>query len=195
MPVGRLPTELKWSRQQRYATERCHILGELGGWTVSGIMSKHSGFPFSAMIGSCNTNADRNGDGYCPDMPSQYFGGAISNPSKQQFINGIFPNPSAEFDTTTLGPGCRCCNIFTGPGYTSVDVTLGKDFMLPRAAFLGEGSKLAVRANFFNVFNILNLAPLIPATSATDIINTGSFGRAPDGLAGRVIEFQARLSF
>ena len=167
----------------------------LGGWTVSGIMSKHSGFPFSAMIGSCNTNADRNGDGYCPDMPSQYFGGAISNPSKQQFINGIFPNPSAEFDTTTLGPGCRCRNIFTGPGYTSVDVTLGKDFMLPRAAFLGEGSKLAVRANFFNVFNILNLAPLIPATSATDIINTGSFGRAPDGLAGRVIEFQARLSF
>jgi hypothetical protein len=43
--------------------------------------------------------------------------------------------------------------------------------------------------------NILNLAPLIPATSATDIVNTGSFGRAPDGLAGRVIEFQARLSF
>ena len=167
----------------------------LGGWTISGIMSKHSGFPFSALIGSCNTNADRNGDGYCPDMPSQYFGGAISNPSKQQFINGIFPNPSAEFDTTTLGPGCRCRNIFTGPGYTSVDVTLGKDFMLPRAAFLGEGSKLAIRANLFNVFNILNLAPLIPATSATDIVNTGSFGRVPDGLAGRVIEFQARLSF
>ena len=62
-------------------------------------------------------------------------------------------------------------------------------------AFLGEGSKLAIRANMFNVFNILNLSPLIPATAPTDIINTGSFGRAPDGLAGRVIEFQARLSF
>lgn len=167
----------------------------LGGWTVSGIMSKHSGFPFSALIGSCNTNADRNGDGYCPDMPAQYFGGAISTPSKQQWVNGIFPNPAAEFDITTLGPGCRCRNIFTGPGYTSVDLTVGKDFFLPRAAFLGEGSKLAIRANFFNVLNILNLAPLIPATSATDIVNTGTFGRAPDGLAGRVIEFQARLSF
>jgi hypothetical protein len=167
----------------------------LGGWTVSGIMSKHSGFPFSALIGTCNTNADRNGDGYCPDMPSQYFGGAISNPTKQQWVNGIFPNPAAEFDTATLGPGCRCRNIFTGPGYTSVDLTVGKDFFLPKAAFLGEGSKLAIRANFFNVLNILNLAPLIPATSATDIVNTGSFGRAPDGLAGRVIEFQARLSF
>jgi hypothetical protein len=126
----------------------------LGGWTVSGIMSKHSGFPFSALIGSCNTNADRNGDGYCPDMPSQYFGGAIPNPSKQQFINGIFPNPSAEFDTTTLGPACRCRNIFTGPGYTSVDVTLGKDFMLPTTAFLGEdrSSQFAPTSSMSSIF-------------------------------------------
>jgi len=64
-----------------------------------------------------------------------------------------------------------------------VDLTVGKDFFLPKAAFLGEGSKLAIRANFFNVLNILNLAPLIPATSATDIVNTGTFGRAPEGLA------------
>jgi hypothetical protein len=167
----------------------------LGGWNLTGIMSKHSGFPFGALIGSCNTNADRNGDGYCPDLPFAYNGGAITGPSKQQWINGIFPNPAAEFDTTTLGPGCRCRNIFTGPGYTSVDMTVGKDFALPKVAFLGEGSKLAIRANLFNVFNILNLAPLIPATAPTDIINTGQFGRSSDGLAGRVIEFQARLSF
>jgi hypothetical protein len=72
---------------------------------------------------------------------------------------------------------------------------VGKDFALPKAAFLGEGSKLAIRANFFNVFNILNLSPLLPATSPTDIKNSGDFGRSTDGLAGRVIEFQARLSF
>ncbi len=167
----------------------------LGGWTVSGIMSKHTGFPFSALIGSCNTNADRNGDGYCPDLPFAYHGGAILSPSKQQWINGIFPNPAAEFDTTTLGPGCRCRNIFSGPGYTSVDMTLGKIFKLPKVAFLGEGSQLEIRANAFNIFNILNLAPLIPATAPTDIINTGQFGHSQDGLAGRVIEFQARLSF
>lgn len=163
-----------------------------GGWMLTGILSKHSGFPFSALIGSCNTNADRNGDGYCPDLPFAYNGGVIANPDKQQFINGIFPNPSAEFDTKTLGPGCRCRNIFRGPGYTSFDMTFGKDFALPR---LSESSKLVVRANFFNLFNILNLSPFIPATAPTDIINTGQFGRAPDGLAGRVIELQARVSF
>jgi hypothetical protein len=175
----------------------------LGGWTVSGIMSKHSGFPFAAVIGSCNTSQDRNGDGYCPDLPFVYTGGVLSSPSKQQWMNGVFPNPAASFPgaaiipppMSTWGPGCRCRNIFTGPGYTSIDLTAGKEFALPKVAFLGEGSKLAFRANFFNAFNILNLAPFIPATSATDIANANSFGRAPDGLAGRVIEFQARLSF
>jgi Carboxypeptidase regulatory-like domain/TonB dependent receptor len=187
----------------------------LGGWVVTGILSKHSGFPFSALIGSCNTNADRNGDGYCPDMPFSYNGGFTTGASKQDWINGVFPNCHApagggnvtatscpDFDTTTLGPGCRCRNIFSGPGYFSVDMTLGKDFALPHIAFLGEGSKLAIRANFFNLFNILNLAPLIPATAPTDIENNGpastnggQFGRSSDGLAGRVIEFQARLSF
>jgi hypothetical protein len=178
----------------------------LGGWTITGIMSKHSGFPFSALIGSCNTNADRNGDGYCPDLPFAYNGGFISSPSKQQWINGAFPtchsDSCPDFDVATLGPGCRCRNIFNGPGYTSIDLTLGKDFALPKTAFLGERAKLAIRANLFNAFNILNLSPLIPATAPTDILNNGpastnagQFGRSSDGLAGRVIEFQARLSF
>jgi hypothetical protein len=167
----------------------------LGGWTVSAIMSKHSGFPYSALIGSCNTNADRNGDGTCPDLPFAYNGGVILHPDKQQWINGVFPDPTTEFDITTLGPGCRCRNIFTGPGYTSIDLTVGKDFALPEMKVLGSGGLLAIRANFFNAFNILNLTPLIPASAPTDILNPTSFGRPSDGLAGRVIELQARLSF
>ena len=182
----------------------------LGGWSITGIMSKHTGFPYSALIGSCNTSQDRNGDGTCPDLPSVYTGGVIASPTKQQWMNGVFPNPAASFPgqtkvppvPSTWGPGCRCRNIFTGPGYTSIDLTAGKAFTLPHASFLGEAAKLEIRANFFNAFNILNLAPFIPATAPTDIVNNvqngnpaASFGRAPDGLAGRVIEFQARLSF
>lgn len=180
----------------------------VGGWSISGIFSKHTGFSFPALIGSCNTNADRNGDGYCPDLPANFSGtGFISSPDKQQYINGIFPGCQADstgtvtqatcpiFDITTRGPGCRCRNIFKGPGYISLDMALGKDFGIPQTSFLGEGAKLAFRANFFNIFNILNLAPYIPATAPTDIMNGNQFGHAPDGLAGRVIEFQARLSF
>jgi hypothetical protein len=160
-------------------------------------MNKHSGFPYTALIGACNQAMDSNGDSYCPDMPVSYAGGVISNPSKQQFINGVFPNPAASFPgagnpPTVFGPGCRCRNIFTGPGYTSVDLTFGKQFAIPK---LGEASNLEIRGNFYNILNILNLTPLIPATSSTDITNTSLFGRSSDGLAGRVIEFQARLSF
>jgi hypothetical protein len=174
----------------------------LGGWTVSGILTKHSGFPFSALLGSCDPARDRNGDGFCPDLPFTYAGGVIEDPSKEEWINGVFPDPQASFPgaefipaPSTRGRGCRCRNIFTGPGYTSLDLTLGKLFGLPSMPFLGEDAKLDFRANFFNVFNILNLAHFVPATAPTDILNTGQFGKAPNGLAGRVIEFQARLSF
>jgi len=186
---------------------RDSVLGKaVGGWMISGILSKHSGFSFPALIGCCDTNTDRNGDGYLPDLPFAYNGGAISSPSKQQYINGIFPTCQSvggqvtqascpTFNFTTKGPGCRCRNLFRGPGYTSIDMTFGKDFALPRTTLLGENTKLVFRANFFNLFNILNLAPFIPATAPTDLTNVNQFGRAPDGLAGRVIEFQARLSF
>ena len=45
---------------------------------------------------------------------------SIQNISVESF--SIFPNPAIEFDTKTKGPGCRCRNIFTGPGYSDVDL-------------------------------------------------------------------------
>ena len=182
---------------------RHDFLGALaGGWTIGGVFTKHTGFPFTALIGACNPSRDRNGDGFCPDMPMTYTGGKISNPSKQDWENGIFPNPATSFPNAgnpvppgTFGPGCRCRNIFEGPGFTQVDFSFGKNFLLPSSRFLGENAKLEFRSNFFNAFNTLNLESLAPATSPTDITNTGQFGRPLDGLSGRVIEFQVRFSF
>jgi hypothetical protein len=182
---------------------RHDLLGTVvGGWTVGTILDKHAGFPFTALIGACNPSRDRNGDGFCPDMPMSYTGGKIANPSKQDWQNGVFPNPAASFPGATnpvtpgtFGPGCRCRNIFAGPGYADIDFSFGKNFRFPTSRILGEHAGLELRANFFNAFNILNLQSLAPATSPTDITNTGQFGRPLDGLSGRVIEFQARLSF
>lgn len=182
---------------------RHDLLGTVaGGWTLGGILDKHTGFPFTALIGNCNPNHDRNGDGYCPDMPMAYTGGKIANPSKQDWQNGVFPNPAVSFPGAanpvppgTFGPGCRCRNIFAGPGYTDIDLSFGKNFRFPTSRILGEKAGLEFRANFFNAFNILNLESLAPASSPTDITNTGQFGRPLDGLSGRVIEFQARFSF
>jgi hypothetical protein len=73
-------------------------------------------------------------------------------------------------------------------------MSFGKNFALPNS-ILGEGAKLEFRSNFFNALNILNLETLAPATAPTDVTNTGQFGKPLDGLSGRVIEFQLRLSF
>lgn len=167
----------------------------LGGWQISTIATHNSGFPFTAAIGSCNPSADRNGDSFCPDYPFAYFGGVIQDPSKQQFINGIFPNPKAEFDVTTLGPGCRCRNLFRGPGYSDVDLSLAKSFTFGNLPFIGEGARIQFRGDAFNVFNILNLSNFAPATAPTDIINTGQFGKANSAFAGRVIQLQAKIQF
>jgi hypothetical protein len=68
--------------------------------------------------------------------------------------------------------------------------------MLPGFMHLGEAAALDLRANFFNIFNLLNLPPFqTGGQSNTDFTNGNDFSRATQGLAGRVIEFQARLSF
>ena len=80
-------------------------------------------------------------------------------------------------------------------GFTQLDLSFGKNFVLPNSRVLGENAKLEFRSNFFNALNILNLESFAPATSPTDVVNAGQFGRPLDGLSGRVIEIQLRLSF
>jgi hypothetical protein len=64
----------------------------------------------------------------------------------------------------------------------------------PVPFFRGESARLELRANFFNLFNKLNLIPF--GRNASNVsINDSHFGQASGALAGRVIEFQARLSF
>ncbi|MGI8733874.1 MAG: carboxypeptidase regulatory-like domain-containing protein [Pyrinomonadaceae bacterium] len=187
----------------------------LGGFQINGVLTMHSGFPFTPQQGCCFLNGaddignDTNGDGNLQDRPTQYFGGVIENPSNQDFINGIFPNGGpATFgfstDCSNFPIGCNTSrvrgpagigrNSFRGPSYRSLDLSVVKQTGLPR--FLGESANLELRANFFNVFNLLNLPPFqTGGQSNTDFSNTGDFGRSLFGLAGRVVELQARFSF
>jgi hypothetical protein len=71
----------------------------------------------------------------------------------------------------------------------NVDATLNKGFGLPAIKGLGDGPRLEIRASFYNLFNQINLKAI-----QTDILNE-HFGEAQEGLAGRVVELQARFSF
>jgi len=197
----------------------------LGGWQINGVLTAHSGFPWTPQQGCCffgtpgGAANDINGDGIGNDFPTQWDGKGGVGSSNQAFINGVFPkdaaHPNGGFDYFNIAPGGACPNFpancitarkrgpdgigrnrFRGPGYRQIDMTLGKHTLLPSSMHLGEAAALDLRANFFNIFNMLNLPPFqTGGQSNTDFTNSNDFGHALSGLAGRVIEFQIRLSF
>jgi hypothetical protein len=71
--------------------------------------------------------------------------------------------------------------------------------------FLGEAAKIQLRMTAYNAFNKLNLAPFTFGSNSTVVsfFNNGSgvpvanplFGTAINGLSGRVLELQGRISF
>ena len=175
-----------------------------GGWNLSGILTAHSGFPWTPLIAEC---VSTRGPSLCPTRPTRYLGGVGDDSSDDAFITGsntagcfvrdpagnLILNQNNCFSLTPPSagqlPGVGR-NSFRGPRYFNVDMSLAKRFGLP----VGETTFLEVRANFFNVFNLLNLQSF-GFNSPSTIVNNPNFGRAERGLAGRVIELQGRLSF
>jgi hypothetical protein len=85
-------------------------------------------------------------------------------------------------------------NSFRGPRYFDTDISLVKQIPLSGILRLGEAANLELRANLFNVFNQLNLAPFSFGSSSVTITDA-NFRKSTAGLAGRVVEFQARFRF
>ena len=157
----------------------------------------------------------------CPIRPIGYNGNAGDKHETSAFlppVAGNFPlavsaaaagtqNPYFTLQTTGSTPDFPGIgrNSFRGPRYQDIDFTVAKEFGLPTMIFLGEGAKLQLRMTAYNVFNKLNLAPFTFGSSSTVVsyFNNGTgvpvanplFGTSTAGLAGRVLELQARFSF
>jgi hypothetical protein len=177
-----------------------------GGWTLSAIISAHSGFPWTPNY--CNTggNVGYPNSGFWCLYPSAYTGGAGTNYSNSTFMtaNGNFPKGALTYFTVptwpTWGPppnpsSSISRNMFRGPGYLGNDFTLAKAFGLPAMKVLGENAKLNIQANFYNLFNKLNLNNINTSISNDGATSNPQFGTAQGALAGRIVELQARFSF
>ena len=196
-----------------------------GGWSLSGILNWHSGFPWTPVVST------QNGSLYCgqcgySQLPAIYLGGAGHSTSNDQFKTGSnFPLPDQTYfgfpgytpnqnptDYGTSLPQVAHRNTFTGPGYRDVDITLAKSFGLPTLPGLGENAKFEFRMDIYNLFNNLNFNPtsivnnigcqIVPNTdprydSSCNALNanTTNFGQATSALGARTITLGARFSF
>lgn len=165
----------------------------LGGWQINGMLQAHSGLPWTPVSGEpINTPG---GPTLSPTRPVAYYGGAGTDTSVDAYVTGSnFPLGGAKyFNITTAGPPGIMRNSWRGPRYFATDFSFVKATKLPNH-YLGEATMLDLRCNMFNAFNNLNLSPITFGDNAAHIDNP-QFGRADAGLAGRVVEFQIRLSF
>lgn len=193
---------------------RKDFLGKVvGGWELNGIYQFHSGFPWTPVADNvCPVFGAINN---CPIRPIAYNGGAGSNYETSAFLpptSSNFPNGGPAYFTLESTCGNPCTpqvpgvgrNSFRGPRYQDVDLSVVKSFGFPTMRGLGEAARMELRMTAFNVFNKMNLAPFTFGSNSTTVsfnnnnnvpVANPYFGTATAGLAGRVVELQARFSF
>ncbi|HVZ83581.1 MAG TPA: TonB-dependent receptor [Terracidiphilus sp.] len=183
----------------------------IGGWSLSGILNLHTGFPWTPLYTSItNGNLYYSGSGYSSLRPAAYLGGAGHDTSNSAFESGApnknypdgglayFTVPSytpvtAPFPATFPAPQAPGVerNSLNGPNYRDLDASLTKAFGLPRIPILGENAKFEFRVDAFNLFNTVN----INSGSIVNSITAANFGQATSALGSRTLDLQARFSF
>ena len=183
----------------------------LGNWQANGILTMHTGFPWTPVIGvpsvalvnGASTIAPTRPTGYGPGSGAPADSFALNGCSNSSFEHGSnFPSGGANyFVYGNSGPPGVGRNSFNGPCYKDVDMSFAKQVTF---SFGDHPALIRFQANLFNIFNLTNLTPLSfgsaettisnVTTAATHVINP-LFGLAPAADNGRVVEFFGRIEF
>jgi hypothetical protein len=155
-------------------------------WSVAELAAFRSGFPFS--VGGPTDFAI--GQSYALNNranildPNQVFlPSPVAIPGGQRLLN------FADFTAAApgqLGNGGR--NAFGGPGFYNVDLSVARSVSL---RWLGEGGRLTLRADAFNVLNHANLGNPFAQFDPTNNPATTLFGNATFGRQGAQSGFPA----
>ena len=153
----------------------------IGGWTWLGIISAQSGFPFTPLVGS---NQSNNGDSRNPDRVSinpDFTGPIIVGSPSRWFNPGAFLLPPAG----TYGNAGR--NILNGPGLVEFDTSLIK------TTAITERMKAQFRAEFFNVVNHANFGMPVVATFSSGAVSPNAGAITYTATTQREIQFGLKL--
>jgi hypothetical protein len=153
----------------------------LRGWQTNGVWTFQTGQPFTATL---QPGVDNSNTG----IPSIEFG-VVDRPNLVGNPRLLNPGPDAWFNTSafaispygTLGNAGR--NILTGPGFSSVNVSVIKNTLIR------EGLNLQFRAEFFNLLNSPNF--FLPDS----FVGSPAFGRVLAAGTPRRLQFGLKLLF
>jgi outer membrane receptor protein involved in Fe transport len=149
----------------------------VGGWSLGGILTFASGFPFNITQSGDSENND--GLWERPDLVSGQ-SVSVANQTPNLWFN------TAAFQRALLHYGNSPRNPVVGPGTDTWDLSASKSFKMPYR----EGHQLMFRAELFNAFNSPQFSN--PGTS----LGTGTFGRITStALANRQIQFALKYMF
>jgi hypothetical protein len=162
----------------------------IGGWSVSGIVIAHTGFPFKVDSGTfpidftqsasavfVGNQGDLKAGVHVVPIPGQ-------TPEIQYFSN---PTNAQNAFTFPFGGDTGNRNVARGPGFWNTDMALLKRFAMPWS----DNQRLEFRAEAFNLFNHVNFAP--PSAS---LLNPGNFGAlSSTENAARQFQFALKYSF
>ena len=181
----------------------------IGGWTVSGVLFKRSGQPYSVVntsipgkvLGNYNTTGSL--------VLADFLGGSTpsctvnrsSNPANNQQTNPFACLTASQFATTDTQAdfGNVARNRFRGPGYFDTDLSIKKSFRITEG-----GMAFIMGANAYNILNHPNFGnPDSSVTSGTfgTIQNTVTPASSPYGnfqgsaVSGRILQLELKLKF
>ena len=156
----------------------------LGGYRLSGVFIKQTGTPFATGVNGANNSGQQYGGTWYPNRL------ADGNTHPSNFDPGgtvLWFDPSAFSAPATNTFGNSGRNVLIGPGRTTLDMSIGKNFGLSK---LREGMQMQIRMDVNNALNHpcwSSPNASIGSTSAGKITGTS--------VGGRYLQLGARLEF
>jgi len=165
---------------------RAHgFLGQVvGGWTLSGITSYRSGFPFTVRASS-----DRDFSGLNQSTPAGGFSDRVNLKPGVSTVPTNMSDPDHAFDPSVFAfPGAGSVgnvgrNTLSGPSFLNQDFAVLKNFLIR------ESQRVQFRAEFFNLFNHANFK--LPENR----LDQSGVGKIGDTFDPRLIQFSLRLQW
>ena len=159
----------------------------LGHWRVSGILTIHSGAPYSIFSGSDYALSGTGGQ-----RPNLIFSPTVSNPSQYGWFDPaafacVVPGKSQSscgVASTPFDFGNAGRNFLYAPGAWNLDMGLSRYFPVFK-----EGQQIELRAEAFNLFNHANLGG--PHNNMRDRL----FGQITGGSGPRIMQFALKYIF